>query len=126
MVAEMAGEGFARDTQCFLRGNRTLVPDDQLWVAIKEGQNAILSEADMSVDFYFALTDGTKRTKDFKIHAVGSRAPIVLWMKRRQTNKWHKLGKYTLGPIRDEHHDVIKRGKPYHTAIARRATRVGA
>lgn len=130
MVAQMVGEGFARDTQCFLRGNRTSATDDKLWVALKEGHNAV-ADMEGGIDMRFEFDDdlrsinGTPRTRTFMDQEVGSWPPIWVWMKKRATKRWHRMGRYTLGPIRREHHDTIKRGRPHHTTVARLATRVG-
>jgi hypothetical protein len=133
MVAEMAGGGYARDFQCFLRGNRTSAPNDKLWVALKEGHNAVANYGkEGCIDMRFAFdenlrcTHATPRTKAFFEQENEEWPPFVVWMKRLSTKRWHLMGKYTLGPIRKEHHNTTKRGKPHHTTVARRATRVGA
>lgn len=124
MVETMAREGYARDTQCFLRGMRHKVPHARRWVALKESQNAVPHAGGLWFDFYAASTEGCEEGRRFKTHETGSMAPIVVWMKKKEDKKWWRMGWYTFGPVRAEVHVVKKRGKMHTTDMARRAFRV--
>ena len=124
MVETMAREGYARDTQCFLRGMRHKVPHAQRWVALKESQNAVPHAGGLWFDFYTASTEGCAEGRRFKTHEMGSLPPIVVWIKMKKDKKWRRMGRYIFGRVRGEVHVVKKRGKMHTTDIARRAFRV--
>lgn len=64
-------------------------------------------------------------SETWKAHAPGS-SRLQVWMKMRGCKVWTRLGLYEFGPVRNEVHNVIKRGKPYTTHIVRRASRVAS
>ena len=121
MTAIMASEGFAADRQRFLRGGAS-ADAGKYWIAVKESQNLILNQ-DGSFKLWMRRADGTRHSKAWKVHAPHT-SRLTVWMKRRQSRLWVRLGKYTFGEVVEEHHDVTKRGKAYHTDICRVATRV--
>ena len=124
MTAIMAAEGFSANRQRFLRGGEN-ADETKYWLAIKETQNLVLND-DGTFVLWTNRDDGTPHYRRWKQHAPGS-SRLTVWMKRRQGNPrklWTRLGEYTFGKIVEEHHDVIKRGRPYHTDMSRVATPV--
>ena len=121
MVAQMASEGFARDAQCYIRGARTKLPNSALWMALKEKQNNVQNE-DGTIYIYYTSTPTSTmpRYLEFANHQAGTRK-MPIWMKIAKTKRWKRLGTFRFSEARIEHHDVIKRGKPYHTDRARTA-----
>tara|TARA_B100000886_G_scaffold296680_1_gene224024 strand:+ start:919 stop:1353 length:435 start_codon:yes stop_codon:yes gene_type:complete len=114
MVETMAREGYARDTQCFLRGMRRKVPHARRWVALKESQNAVPRAGGLWFDFYTASTEGCAEGRRFKTHEMGSLAPIVVWIKMKKDKKWRRMGRYIFGRVRGEVHVVKKAWQDAH------------
>lgn len=124
MTAIMRAEGFSGDRQRFLRGGAS-ADETKYWMALKEDQNLVLND-DGTFALWMSRDGGTPHSRRWKAHAPGS-SRLTVWMKRRHNNPrklWTRLGEYTFGKVVEEHHDVIKRGKPHHTDIVRIATPV--
>ena len=123
MTEYMCAQGYANDTQCHLRGmtrSPSRVRDEQMWLALKLSQNAVVLQSDEMVKYMYQANDGCARARAFK----RSGAPVIpLWMKER--TRWRFKGMYRFdAPAIAEQHRVMKRGQPYVTDRYRVGVRV--
>ncbi len=120
MTNYMAEQGYAKDYQSFIRGEKHKTIDKWRWIAIKRGQNRILNSDGTVTIWYGSEPTRSDSYTRFWTHDEGS-WEIPVWIKMSHHAKtWHCLGKCTFSKPWPENHTVIKRGRLHHTTRARK------